>query len=173
MSDKKMNDFPAAADGAFVYAEDANGNQIKISKADLASVVAELLNSKSDVGIKTILPNNGNIAKILQVQQYGRVTILLSHNSYSNTQTVIALVTVYPSAIGDCKPVAIKYLQGNKDESNQYAVKIYSAANTDGSISLFVKTAHYESSGYRVISNYLGEANVVYNVDLPDNAVLI
>lgn len=43
MSDKKMNDFPTAADGAFVYAEDANGNQIKISKADLASVVAELL----------------------------------------------------------------------------------------------------------------------------------
>lgn len=42
MSDKKMNDFPTAADGAFVYAEDANGNQIKISKADLASVVAEL-----------------------------------------------------------------------------------------------------------------------------------
>ena len=43
MADKKMNDFPTAADGAFVYAEDANGNQIKISKADLASVVAGLV----------------------------------------------------------------------------------------------------------------------------------
>ena len=48
MSDKKMNDFPTAADGAFVYAEDANGNQIKISKADLASVVAELLKTNKD-----------------------------------------------------------------------------------------------------------------------------
>ena len=55
MSDKKMNDFPAAADGAFVYAEDANGNQIKISKADLASVVAGLLGIFS----KTVYLQNG------------------------------------------------------------------------------------------------------------------
>ena len=49
MSDKKMNEFPTAADGAFVYAEDANGNQIKISKADLASVVAGLICIESDI----------------------------------------------------------------------------------------------------------------------------
>lgn len=40
MADKKLNEVTAASDGAYVYAEDASGNQIKISKADLASVVA-------------------------------------------------------------------------------------------------------------------------------------
>lgn len=41
MADKKLNELTTASDGAYVYAEDASGNQIKISKADLASVVAE------------------------------------------------------------------------------------------------------------------------------------
>lgn len=43
MADKKMNEFATASDGAYIYAESASGEQIKISKADLASVVAELL----------------------------------------------------------------------------------------------------------------------------------
>ena len=43
MADKKLNAVSTASDGAYVYAEDASGNQIKISKADLATVVAELL----------------------------------------------------------------------------------------------------------------------------------
>lgn len=42
MADKKLNAVSTASDGAYVYAEDASGNQIKISKADLASVVAGL-----------------------------------------------------------------------------------------------------------------------------------
>lgn len=43
MADKKLNDLTTASDGAYVYAEDASGNQIKISKADLASVVAGVI----------------------------------------------------------------------------------------------------------------------------------
>ena len=43
MADKKMNDFATATDGAYIYAESASGEQIKISKADLATVVAGLL----------------------------------------------------------------------------------------------------------------------------------
>lgn len=43
MADKKLNAVSTASDGAYIYAEDASGNQIKISKADLASVVAGLL----------------------------------------------------------------------------------------------------------------------------------
>lgn len=43
MADKRLNDVSTASDGAYVYAEDASGNQIKISKADLATVVAGLL----------------------------------------------------------------------------------------------------------------------------------
>ena len=43
MADKKLNAVSTASDGAYIYAEDSGGNQIKISKADLASVVAGLL----------------------------------------------------------------------------------------------------------------------------------
>lgn len=53
MADKKLNAVSTASDGAYIYAEDASGNQIKISKADLASVVAKsfqkgFLNSSND-----------------------------------------------------------------------------------------------------------------------------
>lgn len=43
MADKRLNDLSTATDGAYIYAEDASGNQIKIAKADLATVVAGLL----------------------------------------------------------------------------------------------------------------------------------
>ena len=43
MADKKLNAVSTASDGAYIYAEDASGNQIKISKADLASVVAGVM----------------------------------------------------------------------------------------------------------------------------------
>lgn len=43
MADKKLNAVSTASDGAYIYAEDASGNQIKISKADLATVVAEII----------------------------------------------------------------------------------------------------------------------------------
>lgn len=44
-SDMRLNDKPIAKDGAYIYAEAADGSQIKISKADLASVVAEQMNN--------------------------------------------------------------------------------------------------------------------------------
>ena len=37
----RLNDKPIAKDGAYIYAEAADGSQVKISKADLAAVVAE------------------------------------------------------------------------------------------------------------------------------------
>lgn len=43
MADKKLNAVSTAKDGAYIYAEDASGNQIKISKADLATVVAGMM----------------------------------------------------------------------------------------------------------------------------------
>lgn len=35
--DRFMNDFAAAMDAAYMYAEDINGNQVKIKKSDLLS----------------------------------------------------------------------------------------------------------------------------------------
>ena len=46
MADKKLNAVSTAKDGAYIYAEDSSGNQIKISKADLASVVAGIIGIK-------------------------------------------------------------------------------------------------------------------------------
>ena len=40
MSDKKLNSVSSVTDAAYVYAETSNGETVKISKADLASVVA-------------------------------------------------------------------------------------------------------------------------------------
>ena len=42
MADKKMNELGTASDAAYIYAETSSGEQIRISKADLASVVAGL-----------------------------------------------------------------------------------------------------------------------------------
>jgi hypothetical protein len=46
MSDRKLSSVSAVSDASFVYAETSSGETVKISKADLASVVAGLLSSK-------------------------------------------------------------------------------------------------------------------------------
>lgn len=43
MADKKLNSVSSVTDAAFVYAETSNGETVKISKADLASVVAGVM----------------------------------------------------------------------------------------------------------------------------------
>lgn len=41
--DIKMNSFAQATDAAYIYAEAANGSQVKIKKSDLANVVGEIM----------------------------------------------------------------------------------------------------------------------------------
>ena len=43
MADKKLSSVSAVSDASFVYAETSSGETVKISKADLASVVAGLI----------------------------------------------------------------------------------------------------------------------------------
>ena len=43
MADKKMNQFTTAKDGAYIYAEAADGSQIKIAKADLVELIREAM----------------------------------------------------------------------------------------------------------------------------------
>lgn len=43
MADKKLNSVSPVTDAAYVYAETSNGDTVKISKADLASVVAGIM----------------------------------------------------------------------------------------------------------------------------------
>ena len=56
MADKKLSSVSAVSDMNFVYAETASGETVKISKSDLASVVAE------DIGINsTWLRDKGSL----------------------------------------------------------------------------------------------------------------
>lgn len=43
MSDVRLNDKSVASDAAYIYAETASGEQVRISKADLATVVAGMM----------------------------------------------------------------------------------------------------------------------------------
>ena len=46
MADIKMNQFTPASDGAYIYAEAADGSQVKISKEDLANLISNIIDSK-------------------------------------------------------------------------------------------------------------------------------
>lgn len=72
MADKRLNDVSTASNGAYVYAEDASGNQIKISKADLATVVAEqfIVNNEPQFSIAT---NHNTMIGIVWGRDYDNV----------------------------------------------------------------------------------------------------
>lgn len=53
MADKKMNEFAPATDATYIYAEAANGSQIKINKSDLVELF------KSSIGFDTVLQDKG------------------------------------------------------------------------------------------------------------------
>lgn len=58
-TDKKLNSVSPVTDAAYVYAETSNGETVKISKADLASVVAGLIGySKATVIASGLQPNS-------------------------------------------------------------------------------------------------------------------
>ena len=50
MADRKLNEISSATDFANAYTEDESGNQVKISKADMASVLAAI----NGYGLKVI-----------------------------------------------------------------------------------------------------------------------
>jgi hypothetical protein len=95
MADKKLNDLTAATDAAYVYAEDASGNQVKISKASLASVVGELIetvtNSKNGLALAGM---NSNIG--IDMTQSGGINF----NTYTGRVPVLAFGENSPSGGG-------------------------------------------------------------------------
>ena len=96
MEDKKLNAVSTASDGAYIYAEDASGNQIKISKADLASVVAGIINSS---GLYPFMArdfsgdnfNNINQAGLYYVNNY---SLSISNHPVNNGSQGILIVFV-------------------------------------------------------------------------------
>ncbi len=61
MADKKLNELGTAIDASYIYAEASNGTQVRISKADLALVVAE----QAFYSPKETLSGDGSISNSL------------------------------------------------------------------------------------------------------------
>ena len=131
--------------------------------------MAELLDYRAPSGIIKIPIKQQGIAKILEVEDNGRATILISLSKFSNQPTIIALISVYPLANS---PVIVKYLEGIKYTNNNYEPKIYYNITTSGYIEIYVTTPAYESCGYRVISSY-GADFTVSQTSLPEGAIQI
>lgn len=115
MADKKMNDFATATDGAYIYAESSSGEQIKISKADLASVVAGLIlkgqplkeytypNDVDSIRTFSIAMVNNNWAGN-PLSNYGKYGILLTIGcQYDGRLELMAMQILLP-AIGTATP---------------------------------------------------------------------
>lgn len=65
MADKKLSSVNAVSDMNYVYAETSSGETVKISKSDLASVVAGLLSipsGKRAFSYQTSYANNGTVS---------------------------------------------------------------------------------------------------------------
>lgn len=71
MADKKLSSVSAVSDMNYVYAETSTGETVKISKADLASVVAELL---SESQCRRIVNSAINIAENLENVDLNTIT---------------------------------------------------------------------------------------------------
>ena len=63
MADRIENNLPAQSDAAYIRALDNSGNPIRISKADLAQVVAELMPVAT-------AEKNGLACRLLNVQSF-------------------------------------------------------------------------------------------------------
>lgn len=105
MADKREDQLTTASDMAYVRALDSNGNSIRISKADLASVVAELIGtatlSKNGLMPKNLLPtkfidlHNVDSLKIGQLNNRGQCLLIASSHPYTNRVSVYLVLTSY------------------------------------------------------------------------------
>lgn len=89
MADRAMNSFPVVTDAAYVYAESADGSQVKIKKSDLASVVA------NQIGL-----NTKNIRKQLAVEANEILNLgvrggLIVFNTTAIQEQCVALFSCY------------------------------------------------------------------------------
>lgn len=90
MADVKESALSTASDCAYVRALDSNGNSIRISKADLASVVGELLGNP--LGFKRVLTSNDNMDNI-EDGIYSSVNADDPNNNYSTNTMYVQLTT--------------------------------------------------------------------------------
>ena len=91
MADKKLNSVSSVTDAAYVYSETSNGETVKISKADLASVVAGIIGQGLPYrGVISTLAQF-NSAKQLGTYRYG------GSNSAELGTSNFGIVIVFPA----------------------------------------------------------------------------
>lgn len=108
MADRKLNDLPIVQDGSYIYAEASDGKQVKIAKADVASILATIVQGKP-----------AELAKL----NFGASTLaeLAAKVNELNVQSSLALPTggVYQSVqLWDGGPEFAKMNVGAKSESD-------------------------------------------------------
>ena len=108
MADRKLNDLTIAKDGSYIYAEASDGKQVKIAKADVASILATIVQGKP-----------AELAKL----NFGASTLaeLAARVNELNGQSSLALPTggVYQSVqLWDGGPEFAKMNVGAKSESD-------------------------------------------------------
>ena len=128
MADKKLSSVSAVSDASFVYAETSTGETVKISKANLASVVGGLLSSKfvnlgssannsqslasiSPIGQCGLILLNANVNYASESNQHSSLWLYMNTVSWTNAgytttgvsvQKIASLKHDYGSAITDC-----------------------------------------------------------------------
>lgn len=100
MADKKLSSVSAVSDMNYVYAETSTGETVKISKADLASVVAELL---SDSQCRSIVNSAINIAENLENVDLNTIT--------KRTRAFVKSGTNLPSSGGSWWLLEVEYFR--------------------------------------------------------------
>lgn len=92
MADLKMNQFTPATDGAYIYAEAADGNQVKIAKADLlnalglSSCIYNHLSAYINAGATKEIDNVGGFVLVKNGYSFGG--FLLYHATFSTITLV-------------------------------------------------------------------------------------
>ena len=97
MADRKMSSVSAVSDMNFVYAETSTGELVKISKADLASVVAGLLSSKF-VNLGSSVNNSQSLTSISPIGQCG-IILLNANVNYASESNQHSSLWLYMNTI--------------------------------------------------------------------------
>lgn len=120
MADKKLSSVSAVSDMNYVYAETSSGETVKISKTDLASVVAGLVNLLRSKGFSNSTDLNDNI---FSSTGFWTVTGNASHSPVSSG--LLLLVT----------------LNGREDSTSTLTIVQLAITLSTGIPSLYIRTS--------------------------------
>ena len=95
MADKKMNEFQQVADAEYMYAEAADGSQVKIKKSDLANILKDYLGI---INQTVILGDVGSLwYRIMEIENNSSAIFMLSLCTYINQPQllIVGCVSIY------------------------------------------------------------------------------